>query len=124
LNDLVGRLAGTLGGIPMCVYRVIHRLHHNHLYGPQDPDVALHGGYPRGRAYLVRRLAKDLCGMTAWKTYSYFFGAPALNTHTNVAQRPLDDTSPKLREAARRDRWVVLSIRPCRTITCRCCTQC
>jgi hypothetical protein len=32
--------------------------------------------------------------MTAWKTYAYFLGgAPALNTATNVALRPLDDTS-------------------------------
>ena len=110
LNDVVGRLAGTLGGIPMCAYRVIHRLHHNHLYGPQDPDIALHGGYPRGRLYLLRKLARDLAGMTAWKTYAYFFGAPALNTATNTARRPLDDTSPKLREAARRDRWMVLGL--------------
>ncbi len=108
LNDLVGRVAGTLGGIPMCVYRVIHRLHHNHLYGPQDPDIALHGGYPRGKAYLAKKLARDLCGLTAWKTYSYFFGSPALNSDTGTAQRPLDDTSAKLRAAARRDRWVVL----------------
>jgi fatty acid desaturase len=108
LNDLVGRVCGTLGGIPMCAYRVIHRLHHNHLYGPQDPDIALHGGYPRGKAYLLKRLAKDLCGLTAWKTYAYFFGAPAINTQTNAAQRPLDDTSGVLRDAARRDRWVVL----------------
>jgi hypothetical protein len=34
----------------MCTYRVIHRLHHNNLYGELDPDTALHGGYPRGRA--------------------------------------------------------------------------
>jgi len=101
-------MAGTLGGIPMCAYRVIHRLHHNHLYQAQDPDIALHGGYPRGKAYLLKKLAKDLSGLTAWKTYAYFFGAPAINTQTNVAQRPLDDTSAKLREAARRDRWVVL----------------
>lgn len=108
LNDLVGRVAGTLGGIPMCAYRVIHRLHHNHLYGPQDPDIALHGGYPRGRAYLAKKLAKDICGVTAWKTYSYFFGSPAVNIQTNTVPRPLDDTSVKLREAARRDRWMVL----------------
>ena len=74
LNDLIGRLAGTLGGIPMCAYRVIHRLHHNHLYQAQDPDIALHGGYPRGKAYLLKKLGKDLCGLTAWKTYAYFFG--------------------------------------------------
>ena len=109
LNDLVGRLAGTLGGIPMCAYRVIHRLHHNNLYGELDPDTALHGGYPRGKAYLVKKLLKDLSGLTAWKTYAYFLGgAPALNTATNVALRPLDDTSEKLRLEAKRDRNVVI----------------
>jgi len=62
LNDLVGRLAGTLGGIPMCAYRVIHRLHHNHLYQAQDPDIALHGGYPRGRAYLLKNWQRTCAG--------------------------------------------------------------
>ena len=107
LNDAVGRLCGTIASVSMCTYRVIHRLHHNHLYGPQDPDIALHGGYPRGKAYLAKKLAKDLAGLTAFKTYSYFFGAPALNAATNVAQRPLDDTSERLR-ARRARRWTVL----------------
>jgi fatty acid desaturase len=93
----------------MCTYRVIHRLHHNNLYGELDPDTALHGGYPRGRGYLIRKLLKDLTGFTAWKTYAYFLGgAPALNTRTNVALRPLDDTSAKLRDEARADRNTVI----------------
>ena len=109
LNDLAGRLCATLPGLSMCTYRVIHRLHHNNLYGPLDPDTALHGGYPRGRAYLAKKLLKDLSGLTAWKTYAYFLGgAPALNTGTKVALRPLDDTSPRLRGEALRDRrWVI-----------------
>jgi len=107
LNDLVGRSCGAVGGVSMCTYRVIHRLHHNHLYEAQDPDIALHGGYPRGTAYLVKKLLKDLCGLTAWKTFAYFFGAPAFNTDTTRASRPLDDTAPRLRAAARRDRWLV-----------------
>ncbi len=95
----------------MCTYRVIHRLHHNNLYGELDPDTALHGGYPRGKAYLVRKLLKDLCGLTAWKTYAYFLGgAPALNTATNLALRPLDDTSRRLRAEARRDRDSVIGL--------------
>ena len=111
LNDLVGRACAALQGLSMCTYRVIHRLHHNNLYGALDPDTALHGGYPRGRMYLVRKLAKDLCGLTAWKTYAYFLGgAPALNTATNVAMRPLDDTSAKLRQEAERDRNVVIAL--------------
>jgi fatty acid desaturase len=110
LNDIIGRAVGTVSGISMCTYRVIHRLHHNHLYQAQDPDTALHGGYPRGNAYLFRKLAKDLTGITAYKNYAYFFGAPALNTATQVAQRPLDDTSPRLRAEARADRRTVIAV--------------
>jgi fatty acid desaturase len=111
LNDLVGRACATVQGLSMCTYRVIHRLHHNNLYGELDPDTALHGGYPRGRWYLIRKLLKDLSGLTAWKTYAYFLGgAPALNTATNVALRPLDDTSEKLRTEAKRDRNAVIAL--------------
>ena len=68
------------------------------------------GGYPRGRAYLVKKLLKDLGGLTAWKTYAYFLGgAPALNTQTGVALRPLDDTSQRLRDEARQDRNMVIA---------------
>ena len=110
LNDLVGRACATVQGLSMCTYRVIHRLHHNNLYGALDPDTALHGGYPRGRWYLIKKLLKDLSGLTAWKTYAYFLGgAPALNTATNVAPRPLDDTSGKPRTEAKRDRNTVIA---------------
>ena len=110
LNDLVGRACATVQGLSMRTYRVIHRLHHNHLYGELDPDTALHGGYPRGRWYLIRKLLKDLSGLTAWKTYAYFLGgAPSLNTRTQVALRPLDDTSEKLRAEARADRNAVIA---------------
>ena len=108
-NEIVGRASAMVQGLSMCTYRVIHRLHHNNLYGPLDPDTALHGGYPRGKAYLVKKLLKDLSGLTAWKTYAYFLGgAPALNTATNMALRPLDDTSDKLRREARHDRNAVI----------------
>jgi fatty acid desaturase len=107
INEVLGRAFGAAGGIPVCSYRVIHRLHHNALYSNVDPDIALHGGYPRGKAYLVRKLVQDLLGLNAWKTFAYFFGNPAINARTSVAQRPLDDTAPALRAAARRDRWAV-----------------
>ncbi len=109
LNDALGRFIGMVGGVSMCTYRVTHRLHHNNLYGPEDPDTAIHGGYPRGVAYLWKKLAQDLAGINAWKTYAYFFGAPALNEDTNRAARPLDDTSASLRAAARADRWGVVA---------------
>lgn len=114
-NDALGRLIGMAGGISMCTYRVIHRLHHNHLYGPHDPDTAIHGGYPRGVAYLWRKLGEDAIGLNAWKTYAYFFGAPAIqDPHaaggaTARSRQLLDDTSPELRHAARADRWWVVA---------------
>ena len=108
LNDLVGRVCGSALGLSMCTYRVVHRLHHNHLYQAQDPDIPLHGGYPRGRRYLANKLLRDFAGLTAWKTYAYFFGAPALNDQAGGANRPLDDTSERLRRQARQDRWSVV----------------
>lgn len=107
-NDAVGRAIGMVSGVSMCTYRVTHRLHHNHLYTAEDPDTAIHGGYPRGRAYLVKKLLQDLAGWNAWKTYAYFFGAPAINEDTQRTIRPLDDTSAALRAAARQDRWWVV----------------
>jgi fatty acid desaturase len=109
VNDAVGRIIAMTGAVSMCTYRVIHRLHHNNLYSDEDPDTAIHGGYPRGVAYLWRKLAQDLAGLNAWKTIAYFFGAPALNDETNRSARPLDDTSPQLRAAARADRWLVVA---------------
>jgi fatty acid desaturase len=108
LNDVVGRAFASTVGISMCSYRVIHRLHHNDLFGETDPDTPLHGGYPRGRMYLVKRLGRDLAGLTAYKTYSYFFGAPALNVDSEAPRRPLDDTAPGLRLAAQADRRGVI----------------
>jgi fatty acid desaturase len=117
-NDALGRTIGMSTGISMCTYRVTHRLHHNHLYAAQDPDTALHGGYPRGRAYLWRKLRQDLIGLNAWKTYAYFFGSPAINEATGTRTRPLDDTSPELRRAARRDRWGVLAFQVALPLLC------
>ena len=122
-NDAIGRVIGMAGGISMCTYRVIHRLHHRHLFGPQDPDTAIHAGYPRGRAYLVRKLALDLIGWNAWKTFAYFFGAPAIREEPAAVIGPaekgarsakrhqglLNDTPPELRRAARTDRWGVVA---------------
>ncbi|MGE4013162.1 MAG: fatty acid desaturase family protein [Alphaproteobacteria bacterium] len=107
LNDVVGRFCGTIVGISMPAYRIVHRLHHNHLYEKQDPDTPIHGGYPRGRLYLAKKLLKDVFGLTAPKTYRYFFGAPAQNRDLSDPSRPLDDTSPALRQTALRDRWIV-----------------
>ena len=110
INDLVGRACAAAAGLSMSTYRIIHRLHHNHLYGPHDPDIALHGGYPRGKGYLARKLLKDLSGATALKTYAYFFGNPAKNIATQTTLDPLADTSPRLRKQARSDQICVIAL--------------
>ncbi len=109
-NELIGRLCGYPIGVSMCTYRLVHRLHHNHLYTKQDPDIPLMAGYPRGRWYLAKKLLTDLVGLTAHKNYAYFFGAPAVNTETNAAIRPLGDTSPRLRDQALTDRWIMVAV--------------
>ena len=75
VNDVIGRMVGMAGGVSMCTYRVTHRLHHNNLYTTDDPDTAIHGGYPRGVKYLWKKLAQDIAGLNAYKTIAYFFGA-------------------------------------------------
>ena len=109
LNEGIGRFIGTVGGTSMCTYRVTHRLHHNHLYERRDPDIALNGGYPRGKWYLYKKLLIDLSGWTAPKTYAYFFGAPAINKENPKAGKPLDSATTKLKADARKDRWWVLA---------------
>jgi fatty acid desaturase len=108
LNDLVGVLAGMVIGVSNGCYRIVHRLHHNHLYEPNDPDLPLMAGYPRGKAYLFKRLCRDLLGLTAHKNYAYFFGAPGGSDGGDGKTRLLDDTSPRLRHAALRERWLVI----------------
>ena len=109
VNDLVGGACAAAAGLSMCTYRVIHRLHHNHLYGAADPDMALHGGYPRGKWYLVRKLLKDLSGQTALKSYGYFFGRPVSAAETGEL-RPLADATRSLRTAARIDQRIVIGL--------------
>ncbi len=100
-NDLAGKLCSAPLGLSMLTYRVIHRIHHNHLYEPIDPDLALMAGYPRGRWYRIRKLLKDLTGVTILKNYSSFRGRPQ-------GQRLVDDTSSQLKRAARRERkWIL-----------------
>ena len=85
LNDVVGCVLATPVGISMRTYRVLHRLHHNHLYGPQDPDTPLHGGYPRGRTYLLKKLLIDTtpalrqaARQDRWLVVGFHIGAPLL----------------------------------------------
>lgn len=113
VNDLVGKLCAVPLGLSLITYRVLHRTHHNHLYTPIDPDLALIADYPRGRAYLLGKLLKDLSGLTLWKAYGYFFGKPVTKKGSASSLRIDDDTSPALKKKAKRDQVLVVVIQLC-----------
>ena len=48
-------------------YRAHHVRHHRHVGSPQDPDLGLHAAYPARRASMLRKLARDLSGLTGLK---------------------------------------------------------
>ena len=48
-------------------YRPYHLVHHTKTSSEQDPDLSLVAGFPTTRASLLRKLARDLCGITGLK---------------------------------------------------------
>lgn len=80
-NEWTGRALGWTTGFSMLAYRVVHKAHHAHLFKEGDPDLPLIAGYPKSeRNYLAKKLLRDLFGLSALKTYAYFFGAPMLKS--------------------------------------------
>lgn len=111
-NDLAGRLTGYPLSLAILVQRSVHRLHHNYLYSASDPELATMAGYPRGRFYLVRKILKDLCGITAVQNYFFLFGSRAKVKKSGLpapAPASKDETSPMLRVAALRDKKLALA---------------
>lgn len=48
-------------------YKVHHLGHHTRTGTAEDPDLSLHEGYPATRASLLRKLLRDLSGLTGLK---------------------------------------------------------
>ena len=109
LNDLVGRLCGTLAGLSMCTYRVIHRLHHNHLYGPRTRTSRCTAAIRAGGRISRGSSPRTSPGLTAWKTYAYFFGAPAVERRHEHGGAPARRHQPATAAGGPRDRWGVLA---------------
>ena len=70
-----GEGGGTgTGGAPVVAGGQLHSFVAQDIDGPRmsdsgSYDLALMAGYPRGRAYLVKKLVKDALGLTAWRNY-------------------------------------------------------
>ena len=69
LNDYVGQ---WLGAFPifqnMKAYRDYHLIHHQLTGLAEDPDIMLTSGYPTSRASMIRKLIRDLTGLTGIKS--------------------------------------------------------
>ncbi len=68
LNRVVGRwLCGAPIGIDIERYRTHHLAHHSFTGTERDPDMCLVRPFPTTRVGLVRKLARDLLGLTGLK---------------------------------------------------------
>ncbi len=65
LNDVLGTwLCAAPVWSRLLAYRVHHLQHHNHANSARDPDLGLVTPFPTSQASLVRKLARDLLGVT------------------------------------------------------------
>ncbi len=65
-NDFVGHwLCARPIASHLYAYRGMHLRHHKYLHTPRDPDLSLSAPFPCGRDSFVRKLARDLTGVSA-----------------------------------------------------------
>jgi fatty acid desaturase len=50
-------------------YRAHHLRHHGEVGTDLDPDISLHAGFPTSRASMIRKVLRDLFGITGLKTF-------------------------------------------------------
>jgi len=77
VNDFVGRwFLGFPAFTPIDSYRRAHMAHHRDEFGPDEPDIPLHRGYPITKASMRRKLIRDARGSTGWKLFKGLLRAP------------------------------------------------
>ena len=69
-NILIGN---WFGGYPLFIdlqrYRPYHLAHHSHTGHDNDPDIGLTTGYPAGNKSFMRKILRDLLGLTGIKAF-------------------------------------------------------
>ncbi|MEL7304653.1 MAG: fatty acid desaturase family protein [Myxococcota bacterium] len=96
LNEWVGYwLCGTPVWLDMARYRVHHLGHHAHAGSERDPDLSLARGFPVSRTSFLRKVARDILGISGLRRV---FGLLAMDagyltySASDSAQR---DTTPR-----------------------------
>jgi fatty acid desaturase len=65
-NDFVGHwLCARPIASHLYAYRFVHLRHHKYLHTPKDPDLALSEPFPCGRDSFMRKLLRDVSGVSA-----------------------------------------------------------
>lgn len=76
----------------MFSYRTLHLKHHRDPLVAEDPDLSLTGGYPLDKASFVRKLLRDLSGVSYFKFIRYFIylarGKKQKARHAKATQGP------------------------------------
>lgn len=100
LNDWVGQ---TLGAWPifqdMTKYRPYHLQHHVATGTEDDPDLLLTRGYPTSKLSMLRKIVRDLTGITGIKTFigsiMMHLGYLSYNVGSKLERTHPEDTSAK-----------------------------
>lgn len=73
LNEYIGQfLTAAPLFFSMFSYRKLHLKHHRDPLVSDDPDISLTGGYPVSKASFIRKLLRDLFGISYFKFIRYF----------------------------------------------------
>lgn len=80
-------------------YRVLHLKHHRDPLEADDPDLSLTGGYPISKKSFVRKLLRDLSGMSYFKFIRYFVymaRKPKKKAEVPFSTKPIRELSLKM----------------------------
>ncbi|MEH6758027.1 MAG: fatty acid desaturase [Parasphingorhabdus sp.] len=68
VNNFLGQWAsGIFTGSDLQAYRAYHLMHHRYTQQPEDPDLRLSQPFPTSKASMVRKVLRDLTGLTFLK---------------------------------------------------------
>lgn len=67
-NNFIGQwLSGVPVGTDLHAYRTYHLTHHRYTQQPEDPDLSLSAPFPTSKASMIRKVLRDLSGLTFLK---------------------------------------------------------
>jgi fatty acid desaturase len=87
LNDTLGAfLCGWPVGASLTLYRPYHLSHHRHTQQKEDPDLMLSAPFPITRQSFLRKMRRDILGITGYQRRMEFFRIE-MGDDPNLGQR-------------------------------------